>query len=64
MADLPEVKMLPYLPPFTNTGVDYFGPVEVKRGRLSCKRYGDSGVELSIWKWLFNLDTDACINAL
>lgn len=37
MADLPEVRIQPDFPPFTNTGVDYFGPVEVKRGRGTCK---------------------------
>ena len=40
MADLPKERIIPDLPPFTNVGVDYFGPVEVKRGRTTCKCYG------------------------
>lgn len=33
MADLPMQRIIPDLPPFTNVGVDYFGPVEIKKGR-------------------------------
>lgn len=40
MADLPKERILPDNPPFTNVGVDYFGPIEVKRGRGTAKRYG------------------------
>ena len=29
MADLPSDRITPDLPPFTNIGVDYFGPIEV-----------------------------------
>ncbi|XP_025766185.1 uncharacterized protein LOC112847853 [Oreochromis niloticus] len=32
MADLPRDRVLPDDPPFTNCGVDYFGPYEIKRG--------------------------------
>ncbi|GAA6087678.1 uncharacterized protein LOC121815834 [Tachysurus ichikawai] len=67
MADLPKESLPDHLP-FTNTGVDYFGPVEVKRGRGTVKHYGaiftclaSRAVHLEM---AYSLDTDACINAL
>ncbi len=36
MADLPKERIMPDLPPFSNTGVDYFGPIDVKRGSQRC----------------------------
>ena len=40
MAVLPSDRITPVQPPFTNTGVDIFGPFLVKRGRSEVKRYG------------------------
>ena len=40
MADLPKERLIPYEPAFTYTGVDFFGPFFVKRGRGSEKIYG------------------------
>lgn len=40
MVDLPEERVMPDKAPFTYLGVDYFGPLEGKRGRSLVKRYG------------------------
>ena len=40
MADLPFERLEANKPPFTNTGIDYFGPIEIKQGRSVVKRYG------------------------
>ena len=40
MADLPAERVTTSEPPFTNVGVDYFGPLHVKFRRGSTKRYG------------------------
>ena len=42
MGSLPEHRLTPFLPAFSNTGLDYFGPVVVKmsgRGRRQEKRW-------------------------
>ena len=40
MSDLPADRIQPGDPPFTYTGTDCFGPLYVKKGRGSAKRYG------------------------
>ena len=40
MADLPEDRVREGEKPFSSTGVDYFGPFFVKRGRGQIKKYG------------------------
>lgn len=68
MANLPEDRLLPDKPPFTNVGVDFFGPFDVKRGRRTVKRYGVMFTCLTIRavhiEVADSLDTSSCINAL
>ncbi|XP_064554834.1 uncharacterized protein LOC135439898 [Drosophila montana] len=40
MSDLPIERLSPYTPPFTYTGVDYFGPYDIVVGRRREKRWG------------------------
>lgn len=67
MADLPSDRVAPDLPPFTHVGVDYFGPIEIKRGCATLKQYGviftclaSRAVHLKV---AYSLNTDSCINA-
>lgn len=60
--------MVPDLPPFTKVGVVYFGPVDVKSGCKTVKRYGvvftymtSRAMHLEV---AYSLDTHSCINAL
>ncbi len=68
MADLPKERLQADLPPFSNVGVDYFGPFETKRGRSQVQRYGviftcitSRAVHLEM---AHSLTTDSCIDAL
>lgn len=68
MADLPYDRTVLGMPPFTNVGVDCFGPFKVKRGRVEVKRYGCVFTCLVVRaihiEVLHSLETDSFINAL
>ena len=68
MADLPKERVNPVDKAFSSCGCDYFGPIEVKRGRSMVKRYGviftclnSRAVHLEV---AHSLDTSSCINAI
>ena len=68
IANLPTERVLPDEAPFTNVGVDYFGLINVKRGRNILKRYviiftclTRRAVHLVV---AYMLKTDSCINAI
>lgn len=68
MAALPAFRTTAYEPCFTYSGVDYFGPLNVKRGRAVVKRWGaiftclnSRAVHLELAS---SLETDCFINLL
>ncbi|XP_039539859.1 uncharacterized protein LOC120487658 [Pimephales promelas] len=68
MADLPPCRLRLLKPPFYSTGVDCFGPFQVKRGRSTEKRWGivfkcmtTRCVHLDV---LSNMDTDSFLMSL
>ncbi|XP_076638806.1 uncharacterized protein LOC143350669 [Colletes latitarsis] len=68
MADLPSVRIDHHVRPFTNCGIDYFGPMEVTVGRRREKRWGVLFTCLNIRaihiEIASTLTTDATIMAL
>lgn len=68
MAELPPDRVSPADPPFTNSGVDCFGPFYTKRGRGQYKRYGVIFTCMAIRaihiEIADSLSTDSFINAL
>ena len=67
MADLPTDRTIDE-PPFTNCGVDMFGPFLIKEGRKELKRYGALFTCLSSRavhiECTCNLETNSFIQAL
>lgn len=68
MSDLPPERLLIYSKPFTNIGIDYFGPFEITIGRSVHKRWGviftclvTRAIHLDI---AHSLNTDSCIMAI
>ena len=68
MGDLPESRLVLHEPPFTFTGLDFFGPFHVKRGWATEKVYGCIFVCLTSRAIhvtdVGSLETDAFIQAL
>ena len=68
MANLPEDRVSPSEPPFSHVGVDCFGPLLVRRGRSTVKRYGVLFTCLAVRaihiEVTHTLDTDSFIHAL
>ena len=68
MADLPKERLMSGDPPFTNVGVDYFGPFYVRQGRSNVKRYGCLFTCLVVRarhiEVVSSLDADSFLNAL
>lgn len=67
MAALPEDRVNPSEPPFSYVGVDCFGPLDVRRGRSTVKRYSVIFTCLSVRaihiEAVHSLDTDSFIGA-
>ena len=68
MADFPVDRVTAGKPPFTNVGIDCFGPFTAKKGRSNVKRYGVIFTCLAIRtvhiEVANSLDTDSFLNAL
>lgn len=67
MADLPKHRITPSEPTFTYVGIDFFGTIEVKQGRLLLKRYGCLFTCLTVRavhiEILHSVSADSMINA-
>ena len=65
MSDLPTDRLTSNVRPFTNSGVDYFGPFEVKMFRRTVKKWVCLFTCLSVravhLELVDSLDTSACI---
>ncbi|XP_053685748.1 uncharacterized protein LOC128735282 [Sabethes cyaneus] len=68
MASLPPARLAAFVRPFTYVGLDFFGPLVVKIGRSSAKRWIALFTCLTIravhCEVVCSLSTDACIKAI
>ena len=67
MSDLPADRVQPDKPPFSQVGVDCFGPFIIKIGRVDVKRYGIVHTCLTVRaihiEVLHSMDTHSFINS-
>ena len=67
MAPLPDDMLTPDEPPFNRVGIDYFGPLYVRLGRSTPKRYGVIFTCLACravhFEIAYSLDTDSFLGA-
>ncbi|XP_041455129.1 uncharacterized protein LOC121407938 [Lytechinus variegatus] len=68
MSDLPSFRLEATKPAFTNVGMDYFGPFDIKCGRSTRKRYGvvftcmtSRAIHIEVAE---SLETSSCIDAI
>jgi len=52
MADLPTSRLSSFNPPFTHTGIDYFGPIIIKQGRRTRSKPGTNKCYVSLFTCL------------
>ncbi|XP_055632505.1 uncharacterized protein LOC129772980 [Toxorhynchites rutilus septentrionalis] len=68
MAPLPIARLSPFIRPFSYTGLDYFGPIQVKVLRSTAKRYVALFTCLTIRavhvEVAYDLSTESCIEAI
>ncbi|XP_062712397.1 uncharacterized protein LOC134289829 [Aedes albopictus] len=68
MAPLPAARLQPFVRPFTSVGVDYFGPVLVRVGRSSVKRWVALFTCLTIravhLEVVHSMSTESCVMAV
>ena len=68
MSTLPSFRVEQGNPPFSRSGVDFFGPIYVKQKRSRVKRWSWIFVCMSVWavhiQLTESLDSDSFINAM